>query len=161
MNSVANSAFFPSGSREGAVLHLPRQPARLPVDANWASWQNEVLQRIECLVQLERGWDGYNAPPVLLENAYFAIQMLRAITPSDMTAPQIVPGSLGDLQVEWHVGDRSVELHVKGPNSVSAWRESPDLPEGEGLELTNDFAPILGWIADLRGGAIGAVTAAA
>lgn len=119
------------------------------------------MDKLQALVQLPVGWDGYKAPPVTLENVYFTLQMLKAICPAEMDAPQIVPGSRGDLQVEWHAGDTVIELHVHSPNSVTAWRQSPAFPDGEELQLTNDFLIVLQWTTQLLGDRIAAVSAAA
>lgn len=161
MSPVSNSAFSFNLLQRPSVVRFPQQPTRVIVGENLPDWHKAVISRMEQLLQLTSGWDGYAAPPVSLENVYFAIEMLRAICPSDLSAPQIVPGTSGDMQIEWHVGDRSVELHVRGPNAVTAWRTSAQNPEGEELELTNNFAPILSWIKGLSGDGVAAVTAAA
>ena len=119
------------------------------------------MQRLESLIQLPQGWDGYGAPPVGLEVVHFTLQMLKSICPSDMVAPQIVPGVAGDLQVEWHTPSTTIELHVRAPNSVAAWRQSPSVPDGEEFELTNDFVMVLEWVREMLGDGSAAVATAA
>jgi hypothetical protein len=119
------------------------------------------MQRLENLIQLPAGWDGYAAPPVGLEVVHFTLQMLKSICPNDMSAPQIVPGAAGDLQVEWHTPGTTIELHVKSPNSVSAWRQSPNTPDGEEIELTNDFMVVLQWVREMLEDGSAAVATAA
>jgi hypothetical protein len=143
-------------------LRQPFQsPTRLIVSDQSPLWHDVVIRRLQELVALEKGWDGYQAPPVHFQNAYFTLDMLRAICPSDMPAPQLVPGLRGDIQVEWHHPNGEIELHVKAPNSVDAWRRSPTAPEGEVISLTNDFVVVLSWIREMVGAPIGTFTAAA
>jgi hypothetical protein len=162
MSPAANSAFSVSTS-----LSARARPSRLPdasrvvVGEPWTAWRDPVMERLETLIQLPTGWDGYGAPPVRLENAYFAMLMLRAICGRDMAVPQIVPGSAGDLQVEWHSASATIELHVKAPNRVSAWRQTAAVPDGEEIELSNDFKIVLHWVREMLGDGIAAVTAAA
>jgi len=154
--AAANPAFSNDLRRAFAT------PRRLIIADPSASWWDGVKERLQELVLLERGWDGYHAPPISFENAYFTLDMLRSICPSDMRLPQIVSGTHGDLQVEWHHQTGEIELHVRAPNSVSAWRRSPSAPDGEEVALTNDFAIVLGWIGEMLGGnPSGTLTAAA
>lgn len=107
-----------------------------------------VTKRLEDLIRLERGWDGYAGSPVSFVNATFALSMLKSICDSQTPAPQIVPGSSGDLQVEWHTLRGDVELHVRAPNDVHAWRVKSDGLEEE-LLLANDFSAIVAWLKEL------------
>lgn len=113
-------------------------------------WRENVVKCLEELVKLESGWDGYNATPVSFENAYFALRMLETICPSDTPNPQIVPGTSGDLQIEWHTESTDIELHVRGPYDVHVWRATKETGEdGEEFQLTNDFASVSHWIAEI------------
>lgn len=65
------------------------------------AWHDDAVRRLQELVTLQKGWDGYGAPAVRFENAHFALGMLKAICPPDMPIPpQFVPGTRGDLQVQ-------------------------------------------------------------
>lgn len=76
--------------------------------------------------------------------------MLEKICGLETDAPQIVPSTEGDLQIEWHTMKGDIELHVRAPNSVHAWRAiSGGHPDREELELTNDFAAIAQWMKDI------------
>jgi hypothetical protein len=149
MSPIANSAF---STIDGGLTNRPHRlpdPGRLVVSDDWAAWREPVMRRLESLLQLPDGWDGYSAPPVGLEVVHFTLQMLKSICPPDTVAPQIVPGTAGDLQVEWHTPSTTIELHVKAPNSVSAWRQSPDAADGEEVNLTNDFLVVLRWVREM------------
>jgi len=69
--------------------------------------------------------------------------------PPDTAPPHIAAGSVGDLQVEWHTPSTKIELHVMAPNSVSAWRQTPSLANGEEAKLTNDFLIVLRWVREM------------
>jgi hypothetical protein len=121
-----------------------------------------VIDRLDELCRLEVGWDGYIAPPVSFSNAYFALSMLASAWPPDAPAPQIVPGSSGDLQVEWHSATTDIELHVRGPNNVRVWRFIQGGDEnGEELHLTTDFKVVAGWLAELSEASVAPRSAAA
>jgi hypothetical protein len=67
-----------------------------------------------------------------------------------MPAPNIVPGISGDLQIEWHTEDGDIELDVRAPNEVHAWRETPETgSEGQELSLSNDFTKVAAWLKRL------------
>lgn len=121
-----------------------------------------VIDRLDELCSLEAGWDGYVAPPVSFSNANFALSMLASAWPPDAPEPQIVPGSGGDLQVEWHSDATDIELHVRGPYNVRAWRFVQGGGEdGEELHLTTDFKVVAGWLAELSEASVAARSAAA
>src|SRR5438093_6911026 len=77
-------------------------------------WREPVIKRLNVLVGLPPGWDGYEGTPVTFENAYFAMEMLDACCRGDDPIPQIVPGTNGDLQIEWHLEKGDIELHILG-----------------------------------------------
>ena len=125
-------------------------PLGLELVAADLPWRGEVLQRLEELVRLEPGWDGYDGEPVSLENAVFALRMLEAACRPDSPAPQIVPGNGGDLQIEWHEKKAHIELHIREPYAVNAWRSLRGrTAEGEEHELTHDFTIVATWISQL------------
>jgi hypothetical protein len=111
------------------------------------AWRDEVLLRLNELVRLPRGWDGYSAEPVSFANAQFALRLLETILPPNVPTPQIVPGTSGDLQIEWHTRTGDMELHVQAPNHVHAWRALADGDaDGEELHLTTDFSELVVWL---------------
>ena len=108
------------------------------------------------------GWNGYRAGPVEFRTANFALNMLKSVCGPDAPAPSVVPGVNGDLQIEWHLKNGDIELHVRAPNDVHAWRQTPTTHEdGEELTLTVDFTEIVRWIKELTEPASAAVSAAA
>lgn len=115
-----------------------------------SEWQLTVEARLQELIWLENGWDGYEGPPVSFGSAVFAIRVLEAICVGDTPAPSIVPGNAGDLQLEWHLPSGEIELHVRAPNDVHAWRCLTGAhPLEEALMLSTDFSVVAKWLRDL------------
>lgn len=113
-------------------------------------WKSVAIDKFKELCDLQLGWDGYNAGPVTFENAYFAMEMLKACCGPDAPIPSIVPGFSGDLQIEWHENGVSIELHVLGPYNVQAWHKSVKTPaDGENVHLINDFMIVAKWLAEI------------
>ena len=157
----SNAVF--SWTQTSNVSRLPRAPVRILVSEPESRWREQVKARLKGLVDdLEAGWDGYQGKPVSFANAMFAMRMLEATCGFEVSAPQIVPGSSGDLQIEWHTAKGDIELHVKAPNDVHAWRSGPgEGSDGEELLLTTDFAVVAVWVKELAEASIAPSTAAA
>jgi hypothetical protein len=133
------------------VVPIGTRPARLPVTEPDQKWRPEVINRLQELLRLDEGWDGYNGQPISLLNAHFALRVLEATCSSRTSVPQIVPGTSGDLQIEWHTDRADIELHVRAPNDVFAWhRNASTGPDGEEVILTNNFIVVANWIEDLE-----------
>jgi hypothetical protein len=116
----------------------------------YPNWSRVVSLRLNELVRLPEGWDGYRARPVDFEIAFFTYQMLQNVCGADTPAPRIVPGSSGDLQCEWHTRNGDLELDVRAPNRVHAWRSTRQTgPDGEERELTVDFTVVARWISEI------------
>ncbi|MCZ8158652.1 MAG: hypothetical protein O9256_02010 [Rhizobiaceae bacterium] len=177
MSSATALSAFPPGSASISNARYARpappraratEPARvssvsrLVVQAPSRDWREEVQNKLQDLIRLPVGWDGYRGQPVSFETANFAVRMLESILPSGAPAPQVIPGVSGDVQIEWHTEAGDIELHVRRPNSVHAWRETDATGEdGEEVELTFDFRPIVSWIKQISEATADADTAAA
>jgi len=134
----------------GRVLKAGLQPAqRVSISDIAGQWQDAVKDRLELLIRLEEGWDGYSAFPVSFDNAMFAFRMLESICRSDTPAPQIVPGPSGDLQIEWHTHQGDIELWVRGPNNVHAWCKVSETQTEEEIDLTTDFSIVSQWVQEV------------
>jgi len=150
-----------SGISSSRVLEIPGAKERILISDNTTAWSDFVKKRLEQLIQLPFGWDGYQGSHVSFQNASFALRVLEAICGFKTRPPQIVPGSSGDLQIEWHTLQGDLEIHVIGPNNVHAWRAmTGGNPEGEELFLKNDFAVVARWVKEITESSIAAATAA-
>jgi hypothetical protein len=149
--SRANSAYTRAAASPASnVVAIPTASKRLLISEPQRNWRDPVTKRLEELIRLEEGWDGYRGAPVSFEIAHFAVRMLEVACGLEVPVPQIVPGSQGDLQIEWHTERGDIELDVLAPNNVSAWRRNESTgPDGEELLLTNDFSQVAAWIQEL------------
>lgn len=141
---------IPTTSTRPVVLGDLQEHRSVHLSEPRGQWRDDVVRRLGELVRLERGWDGYRARAVDFATAHFALSMLDRICLPLTPTPEIVPGVSGDLQIEWHLGSVDIELHVKKPYNVHAWRglEGGD-PEGEHIATRSDFAAVSRWIAEL------------
>ncbi len=97
-----------------------------------------MQKRIEELTQLPVGWDGYRGQPVAAETAAFAMLVLDTICGADAVEPQVVPGTTGDLQIEWHSALGDIELHIRGLGIIYLTEHktmSDEKSQQEGLDV--------------------------
>src|SRR5258706_7550436 len=121
MNAAEESNRRLRFSNEENVTESPVAPVGYLMMDLGETWREPVIKRLNELVALQSGWDGYEGVPVTFENAYFTMGMLDACCRGDAPTPQIVPGASGDLQIEWHLDGGDIELHILAPNNVHAW----------------------------------------
>lgn len=114
-----------------------------------SGWSEKLSRRLNDLTSLPRGWDGYFAPPVSFTNAAFAAALIERIASPDIEAPQVVPGSDGRLQIEWHSGGYDIELEVLAPYRVVASREHIESGQVDEEVLESDFSTLMHWLSDL------------
>jgi hypothetical protein len=161
MQSTAVYSGASGGISSSRILEIPGSKERVLISDNTMAWSEEVKNRLEALIKLPVGWDGYQGTNVSFQNANFALRVLEAICGFETCTPQIVPGPAGDLQIEWHTLRGDLEIHVVGPNNVHAWRAMIDgNPEGEELLLKNDFAVVAQWVKEITEPPIAARAAA-
>lgn len=115
-------------------------------------WSEVVIARLDDLVKLEVGWDGYRGQPVSFSCACFAVSLLDRVCSARTAAPSIVPGSDGTLQLEWHQNGYDVEVDILAPNKVRAMRYNIETGETEEVDLQNNFAVVRNWIDELGEG---------
>ena len=114
-------------------------------------WVTELRDRFDELTSLPRGWDGYAGRPVSFTCAQFAANLIERLYVKGVPAPQLVPGSDGTVQIEWHRNQFDVEIDVLGTYEVVAIRRNLRTDVVEELELQTDFTPLGDWIAALEG----------
>lgn len=155
-------SFSITGTTAADILQMPGSKERVLVSDKVSAWSDAVRSRLEELIRLPSGWDGYQAVHASFENANFALRVLESVCEFDTPAPQIVPGALGDLQIEWHSLKGDIELHVRAPNDVHAWYALVDGdPDGEELDLTNDFVTVAQWVKEITEPSVDVAAAAA
>ena len=124
-------------------------------------WREQVVSKLESLMRLPSGWDGYVAKPISFNCASFSLSLLDSVCAADFPAPSIVPGLDGDLQLEWHTADADIELHIRNPNDVHAWRSVVGNGQEDDLKLTVNFKAVAIWLNELSERAVVANAAAA
>ena len=149
MTRTASSAFqrnssyikrAASGSSSSAFV---RQ--RVIIDPN-QPWFTELEERLQTIISLEENWDGYFGQPVNFSNASFAAEILNKLYLCGVSTPDLVPGSDGSLQIEWHEQDIDIELDIMNAGSVSAYLFDRRTEEEHELELSNDFVKVWHWL---------------
>ena len=146
MSTTQANGSFGTGTLKN-VVKLPVQQHRNLITDLDQSWREPVTKRLNELVKLQQGWDGYRGVAVTFENAFFAIEVLKVCCGLNTPTPQIVPGVSGDLQIEWHLENGDIELHIRAPYDVQAWHTDMNSgSEGKEILLTNDFAAVATWI---------------
>lgn len=134
----------PSGTTSSSQSQV-----RVRVNQPNSAWVLELNDRFDELTSLPLGWDGYAGQPVSFTCAQFAANLIERLFVNGVSAPQLVPGSDGTLQIEWHQNQYDIEIDVLAPYHIVATRydhlEDADLE----FELQSDFTHLAEWIEDL------------
>ncbi len=137
------------GAFEQNVVSLGVDSQRIIVDHSERGRGHEIRRKLEKLVRLPKGWDGYAARPVSLLTAFFSAELLAKVCASETPLPVFVPGPSGDLQLEWRGLRSQIEVHILAPNRVEAFREGSDGVDDE-IFLTTDFTQLADWLEDFE-----------
>jgi hypothetical protein len=119
-------------------------------------WLDALATRLERLRDLAAGWDGPGSIPTKGWLLIEATQLVKdALAGSNnATAPFLVPGGDGSLQIEWHARAGEIELDLSPDGRRSIWvhdRLTGEELEGEddrALTLFSRWAPRYSSIAD-------------
>lgn len=113
-------------------------------------WQIEILTQLFRLLPMPEGWDGYGAPAIKRDAGMFALEVLNSVMRPRTPLPQVVPTSVGGIQVEWHEKNIDLELHFTAPYECEMWfRDRLAKGPPVSLELTDDFSAVTGPIGEL------------
>ena len=116
-------------------------------------WLEEIRERLQALMALPAGWDGYSSPPVSPGVAAFALDIIEQCCTHETPPPSIVPGSSGTLQIEWHLERGDMELFIVAPGEVDAWyKDRSTGPNGVEAPLLTDFTLLKKWLSEVRCG---------
>jgi hypothetical protein len=150
VNAYAKQSLSTLPNTSSSVVSYRNSNQRILLTEFQSEWYSEVVSRLNQLMNLPKGWDGYRAGPASLANVLFAVELLQRICSPSAPVPSVVPGQHGDVQLEWHLHAGDIELHVRAPYDVYAWRLTAETGEdGEELDLTNDFTEVGKWFSQL------------
>jgi hypothetical protein len=138
---------------DGAQDVAPRVPElsrfrRSYLEATEPKWQKAVVSQLVTLMGLQAGWDSYGALKPNRESAMFALEVLEKLMHVDTPIPSIVPSHSGGIQLEWHVNQVDLEIHVAGAYKGDLWWKDRDGHEVFG-NLGADLSPLRAPIAAL------------
>jgi hypothetical protein len=88
------------------------------------------------------GWDSYTGSPLRWDTGLFALKILNDIMRPKTPMPQVVPSSEGGVQLEWHVKDIDLELHVTAPYECELWFQDHRTGQQISADLSNDLAQL-------------------
>ena len=125
------------------------ETANARVAGNNSHWAQKLGGRLGELTGLPVGWDGYQGKPVSFGNAEFAGNLIESICFDNIPAPQLVPGSDGTLQLEWHLNGYDIAIDVLAPFDVLATRYDHVTGEEDEIEVQSDFSELAEWVKAL------------
>ncbi|MCO6458297.1 MAG: hypothetical protein J5I93_23570 [Pirellulaceae bacterium] len=82
-----------------------------------AAWKIQLKNQLDRLLRLEANWDGFAGHPISREIIASAKTLISSL-PRIPECAHVAPISSGRLQIEWHRGNRSIELEFESPNSI-------------------------------------------
>jgi hypothetical protein len=130
-----------------STLDVPRE--RVRVSGPRSAWVQELEKQFNTLTSLPKGWDGYAGVPVSFNCAQFAANLVERLCVEDVPAPQLVPGSDGTLQLEWHLNQFDLEVDVLAPYYVVATFFDHLTGEEREIEIQSDFSELADWVRAL------------
>lgn len=150
----ATQATVPTQWRRFPVRMLPRgaNTSTLAIDPTTLTpmefeptWLSALVSRCSRLEALPRDWDGPGSVPIKSELLREAVSLVkRALEGSSrVSAPYLVPGGDGSVQIEWHEKLGELELDLAADGSRHVWirdHRSGDEIEGDDERATNLFS---------------------
>ncbi|HEX5442750.1 MAG TPA: antitoxin family protein [Pirellulales bacterium] len=85
----------------------------------------EIGDRIDRLAALEPNWDGYGAPAINPGIIAAAREFTGWLASYSTAQPLVVPMSSGALQLEWHRGQKILELEIEDPTTIHYLKWDP------------------------------------
>jgi hypothetical protein len=91
------------------------------------------------LAALAPNWDGYGAPRISPAIIDAARQFVDRLPEQASSRPAVVPMSPGNLQLEWHEGDRVLELEFETADTIHylKWDPADEVEEEDAFPATD------------------------
>lgn len=116
--------YFASAQEDdGSVYAMPVTSLR--------EWVKRVVPQLLNLAELPQDWDSYGGVAPSRDFVEQIIGTLKCLDVSPDVAPAAVPGSDGEIQLEWHIGNRDLELEFS-PDGTVRYLATEDSREEEG-----------------------------
>lgn len=77
-----------------------------------------VYRSLDELQAFQANWDGYGAAPLDRLNLDAARRFVESLPDGAIPHPMVVPMTRGRVQLEWHRGNRSLELEFETPATI-------------------------------------------
>ncbi|MGI9250386.1 MAG: hypothetical protein ACR2PR_04210 [Pseudohongiellaceae bacterium] len=116
---------------------------------NRQAWVQKLESRFQDLLALQSGWDGYTGCSVSPTVVNFAIDLLQRLYVEEVPEPQMVPGSDGTLQLEWHLNNYDLEIDILAPHKIIATLFDHTSGDEEEIEVGEDFTRLARWVSML------------
>lgn len=115
---------------------------RAPVEPGWPAEREEITFRVKrstqsqpwfrptldvvlSLLELPADWNGYGEKQIHAAAAKRLVALLDGLDYAG-PPPRVAPVRTGDLQLEWHSGDRSIEVMVPSEGPAAAFQYEGD-----------------------------------
>lgn len=93
-------------------------------------WAQSARAMLASLVDLPRGWDGYDAEPLGHSAAQDALTFLEANLGDDAQLPEMTPIH-GGIQLEWHRDSLDIEVELRSDAWTGYIRDAGSDWEGD------------------------------
>jgi hypothetical protein len=80
--------------------------------------KRSVAESLQALRGFKANWNGYGAAPLDPNNLDAAQRFIESLRDDAVLTPKVVPMTHGRVQLEWHRGNRSLELEFEHPTTV-------------------------------------------
>ncbi len=132
----------PAISVQGALERSADQAQILHDHALRLSGRLMVHKQLERVRRLRQNWDGDGADPINPAIIATASRFLAKFGDSFRTSPRVVPMTMGRVQLEWHRGNRSLEIEFETPELVHylKWDSDEAIEEEELIPASSEVA---------------------
>ncbi|MFH1920396.1 MAG: hypothetical protein ABIP48_10990 [Planctomycetota bacterium] len=102
-------------------------------------WLEEVVEKLNHVLKLRKGWDSYGAPPISPQLVHPVLMVLIKVMEQETPAPAIVPTASGGIQIEWHMSDIDLEVEIL-PTGQASWygedlRSNDSWEQEQGIDI--------------------------
>jgi hypothetical protein len=109
----------------------------LALNGSQASWVLEAAKKLDSLRLLQGGWDSYGGLPLDQEAKKLTVSVLGWLEGEELPVPAVVLGSCGNVQLEWRLSGRELEVDLRPDNTVEFVKIDKANVIGEGEENSN------------------------